>query len=64
MDYEEKIQELLERRADIMARLTLLPYDGTVEIKENKSGRYIYLRKKKGFLLCVKRLITHHKKPY
>ena len=48
MDYEQKIKELLEKRGDIMARLSLLPYDGTVEIKENKSGKYIYLRKKKG----------------
>jgi prophage maintenance system killer protein len=42
----EKIQELLRQRAELMAKLNLLPYDGTPEIKENASGKYIYLRKR------------------
>ncbi len=41
-----KIQELLKERADYSARLNLIPYDGTVEIKENKSGKYLYIRKR------------------
>lgn len=43
-----EIQELLQQRADLLARLHLLPYDGTPEIKENKSGKYLYVRKRAG----------------
>ena len=40
------IQELLRQKADFEARLSLLAYDGTPEIKENASGKYIYIRKR------------------
>ena len=40
------IQELLQRKADFQARLNLLPYDGTPEIKEMKDGRYVYIRRR------------------
>lgn len=40
------IQELLRQKADLEARLSLLAYDGTPEIKENASGKYIYIRKR------------------
>ena len=40
------IQELLQQKADFQARLNLLPYDGTPEIKENNGGRYLYVRKR------------------
>ena len=40
------IQELLQERADYQARLNLIPYDGTPEIKENSSGKYLYVRKR------------------
>ena len=40
------IQELLQERADYQARLNLIPYDGSPEIKENSSGRYLYIRKR------------------
>ena len=40
------INELLRQKADLTARLTLLPYDGTPEIKENSSGKYLYVRKR------------------
>ena len=40
------IQELLQQKADYQARLNLLPYDGTPEIKENNGGRYLYIRKR------------------
>ena len=41
MNNYPEIQELLEQRADLYARLKLLAYDGTPEIKENKSGKSI-----------------------
>lgn len=43
-----EIQELLQQRADLSARLNLLPYDGTPEIKENGNGKYLYIRKRVG----------------
>ena len=41
-----KINELLRRKADLTARLNLLPYYGTPEIKENTSGKYLYVRRR------------------
>ena len=41
-----KIQELLNRRAELQARLNLLPYDGTPEIKTISNKRYLYIRKR------------------
>lgn len=41
------IQELLHSRADLYARLNLLPYDGTPEVKGN-GGKYLYMRKRVG----------------
>ena len=41
-----EIQELLQRRADLLARLKLLPYDGTPEIKEREESKYLYVRKR------------------
>ena len=43
-----KIQLLLQEKADCQARLNLIPYDGTPEIKENSSGKYLYIRKRVG----------------
>lgn len=40
------IQELLQKKADIQARLNLLPYDGTPEIKESNGNKYLYVRKR------------------
>ncbi len=40
------IQELLRKKADLQTRLNLIPYTGTPEIKENKSGKYLYIRKR------------------
>ncbi len=40
------IRTLLHERADLKVRLDLIPYDGTPEIKENKGGRYLYIRKR------------------
>ncbi|MBO4893796.1 MAG: Fic family protein [Clostridia bacterium] len=44
----EIIQELLRKKADYQARLNLLPYDGTPEIKESGNGKYLYIRKRIG----------------
>lgn len=41
-----EIQELLRSRADLQARLRLMPYDGTPEIKERGAGKYLYVRKR------------------
>jgi len=46
MNNFEQIQELLRKRADLQTRLNLIPYSGTPEIKENKSGKYLYMRKR------------------
>ena len=40
------IQNLLQEKADYQARLNLIPYDGSPEIKENNSGKYLYIRKR------------------
>ncbi len=41
-----EIQELLRSRADLNARLNLMPYDGTPEIKERGNKKYLYVRKR------------------
>jgi fido (protein-threonine AMPylation protein) len=43
---ELQIQELLRLRADAQARLKLLAYDGTPEVKETDGRRYLYVRKR------------------
>lgn len=40
------IQDLLIKKAELEARLNLLPYDGTPEIKEISGKRYLYVRKR------------------
>ena len=44
----EKIQELLREKADFQARLKLIAYDGTPEIKEISGKKYLYVRKRVG----------------
>lgn len=41
-----QIQELLNRRAELQARLNFLPYDGTPEIKTISEKKYLYVRKR------------------
>ena len=41
-----EIQEFLQQRADYQARLNLMPYDGTPEIKEQGGSKYLYIRKR------------------
>lgn len=38
----EKIRSLIQEKAEAEARLNLIPYDGSPEVKENKSGKYLY----------------------
>ncbi|MBQ3572021.1 MAG: Fic family protein [Clostridia bacterium] len=42
----EKIQNLLRTKAEFQARLNLIPYEGTVEIKESGERKYLYIRKR------------------
>lgn len=44
----DEIRILLQQKAECQARLNLLPYDGTPEIKEQKGEKYIYVRKRIG----------------
>lgn len=41
-----EIQDLLQQRADYQARLNLMPYDGTPEMKEQGGNKYLYIRKR------------------
>ena len=43
-----KIQELLHQKADLQARLNLIPYDGNPEIKDRDGQKYLYVRKRVG----------------
>lgn len=40
----KKIQELLNQKADIQARINLIPFDGSIEVKEISGERYLYAR--------------------
>ena len=44
----DEIQSTLHERADLSARLALIPYEGTPEIKEANGSKYIYVRKRVG----------------
>lgn len=41
-----KIQFLLRNKAELQARLNLIPYEGTVEIKSIDDKKYLYIRKR------------------
>lgn len=42
----ENVQNLLRTKAEYQARLNLIPYDGTIEIKEVSGKKYLYIRKR------------------
>ena len=44
----EEIQSALRARADLHARLALIPYEGTPEIKEISGLKYLYTRRRVG----------------
>lgn len=50
----ELIQSLINEKAEAEARLNLIPYDGSPEVKENSSGKYLYVRKRVGSRLTSK----------
>lgn len=41
-----EIQELLRKKADLNARLNLMPYDGSPEVKQSGESKYLYVRKR------------------
>ncbi len=43
---DKNIQELLSKKAELQARINLFRLNGSLEIKENKSGKYIYIRRR------------------
>ena len=48
MSVFSEIQSALRERADLNARLSLIPYEGTPEIKELSGQKYLYTRKRVG----------------
>ena len=40
------IQDLLRNKAELQSRLNLIPYEGTIEIKEVDNKKYLYIRKR------------------
>ena len=44
----ELIQELLHQKADLQARIRLIPYDGSPEVKNQGDKQYLYIRKRVG----------------
>ena len=48
MSVFDEIQEALREKADLNARLSLISYEGTPEIKEINSQKYLYTRKRIG----------------
>lgn len=59
-----QIQRLLQEKADCQARINLIPYDGSPEIKENQSGRYLYIRKRIGSRLTSKYVDVYSEELY
>jgi hypothetical protein len=43
-----QVEELLHQKAEFQARLKLLPYDGSPEVKERGEKKYLYIRKRIG----------------
>ncbi|MCQ2555080.1 MAG: Fic family protein [Clostridia bacterium] len=48
MNTFEEIQILLREKAELQVRINMIPYDGSPEVKENTSGKYLYIRKRIG----------------
>ena len=48
MNTFEKIQNILRIRGELRSKLSLIPYDGTVEVKVIDEKKYLYIRKRTG----------------
>ena len=48
------IPELLRQRSELESRLRLIPYDGSVEIKEINNSKYLYIRQRSAGKLASK----------
>lgn len=46
MATQTDINEVLQQRVDVNARLAFIPYEGTPEVKERAGKRYLYMRKR------------------
>ena len=64
MEDFNQIQRLLQAKADCQARINLIPYDGSPEVKENSSGRYLYIRKRIGSRLTSKYVDVYSEELY
>ena len=45
MEKSKSLTDLLQKRPELSAKLSLIPYEGSIEIK-TRNNKYIYLRKK------------------
>ena len=45
---DKVLNELLQEKADITARINLITYDGSPEVKQSGNKKYIYIRKRVG----------------
>ena len=52
-------QSVLRERADLNARLSLIPYEGTPEIKEVSGQKYLYMKSLRVLLKSHRRTICH-----
>ena len=59
-----RIQELLHQKADYQARLNLIPYDGSPEIKDREGQKYLYVRKRVGSRLTSTYVDTYSDELY
>ena len=59
-----QIQELLHQKADYQARLNLIPYDGTPEVKDRDGQKYLYIRKRVGSRLTSTYVDTYSDELY
>lgn len=42
MEKNISLTELLQKRAELGAKLSLIPYEGSIEIKTRNNNKYIY----------------------
>lgn len=59
-----QIQEFLHKKADYQARLNLIPYDGSPEIKDRDGQKYLYTRKRVGSRLTSTYVDTYSDELY